>query len=371
MKKIIAIVFCVLCMIIFVGCDDAAQAITVPDGMQIVRQSKEDGYVFFAPEAWTVANQGDISAVYLSAINPTSITFVKADPPTGTVAEYFESTMESFPYKDSITLSESSGERTNVGNADKAYKYVYSYKYGTYDIACMQVLVQHGGKFFIFTYTSYGDITDENSYYRMYLDRAQAAIDNFLFTDELPDPEAKPAPEHQTDADGYILVSDKSLAGFDLYVPDSYRVIDSSAIVTVGITASSTITVTKANETGVSILSYLSARHDKMSAITSDFTDIQVTVTQNYNSESQLFDDWNISVMPTVDPSLRFADLAQSTTAAYEYSFTYCGTRYHVYQVLGVDGYSGYVFTYTATEEEYEAYLDEVLGILENKVKFN
>ena len=180
MKKITAIVFCIMCMILFVGCDGTAQTVTVPDGMQIVRQSKEDGYVFFAPEAWTVANQGDISAVYLSAINPTSITFVKAEPPTGAVAEYFESTMKDFPYKDSIKLSENSGERTNFGNADKAYKYVYSYKYGTYDIACMQVLIQHGGKFFIFTYTSYGDITDENSYYRMYLDRAQAAIDNFL-----------------------------------------------------------------------------------------------------------------------------------------------------------------------------------------------
>ena len=288
--------------------------------------------------------------------------------PSGSIAEYFESTKEAFPYKDTVNVSVN-GERTNFGNADEAYKYVYSYKYGDYDIASMQLLIKHGGKFFIFTYTSYGDITDETSYYRIYLDRAQKAIDNFLFTDKIPDSGDNP-PEYTYDSEGYKLISDKNISGFELYVPDSFSVMDSSAIVSAKISEKSSISLTRATETGVNILSYLSKRHDDLVAISDSFTDIKVTVTTSYNESSSLFDEWNISVMPEIDSTLRFGDLNPKSIAAYEYKFTYGGTEYHVYQILGITRFDGFTFTYTATEDEYSAHLDEVMNII-SKVKFN
>lgn len=362
-----------MALITLASCSGEQTGITIPEGMQIVSQSKEDGYVFFGPDAWTVANQAGMGVSYLSGINTTSITFAKAEAPASglskeSLMEYFNTTKASFPYRDSVTVI-TECEATNFGNADKAYKYVYTYKYGDYDIACMQVLVAHGGKLFIFTYTSYGSVTDETSSYRMYIDRAQKAMDNFLFTSDLPE-STTPEGEPTRDEDGYVLISDNALTGFDLYVPESYEVIDKSAIVTAKITDKASISLTRATETGVNILSYLSKRHDDMSAITESFTDIRVSVTTSYNKESSVFDSWTISVMPEVDSTLSFGNLEKKTTASYEYKFTYAGTEYHVFQVLGVGRFDGYVFTYTATEDEYSLHLEEVMEIIKSKVDF-
>ena len=58
---------------------------------------------------------------------------------------------------------------------------------------------------------------------------------------------------------------------------------------------------------------------------------------------------------------------------AYEYTFTYNGSEYHVYQVIAVEGwtlsYRGYVFTYTAKEANYSLHIDDVMKTIE-KVDF-
>ena len=367
MKKLIAVFLIVFSILTLAGCDGGT-GLEIPEGMQLVKESKEDGFIFFGPAAWIIANQGEVYCTYLSGINTTSITFTSVEISTESMKDYFNRTRADFPYKDSMNISVD-GERVNFGNADEAYKYVYSYKYGDYDIACLQILVRHGDKHFVFTYTSYGDISDETSYYRTYLDRAQKVIDNFKFTESTAE-DSKDEPEYETDSDGYILISDKAVSGFDLYVPKSAEVLDSSAIVSARIGENSMISLTRATETGVNILHYLSARHDEMAAITEGFTDIEVKVTVSYNEDSPIFEDWNISVMPTVDDSLRFGDLEPKTTAAYEYSFEWQGEKYHVYQLLGVGRFDGYVFTYTSTEADYNKDLGIAEKIIE-KVKFN
>jgi hypothetical protein len=54
---------------------------------------------------------------------------------------------------------------------------------------------------------------------------------------------------------------------------------------------------------------------------------------------------------------------------SYEYTYSILGESYHVYQVLIVDGYDGYVFTYTAKEASYAKWLSEINSILK-KVEF-
>ena len=50
---------------------------------------------------------------------------------------------------------------------------------------------------------------------------------------------------------------------------------------------------------------------------------------------------------------------------AYEYTYTYDGVDYHVYQVIIIEsGVNGYVFTYTADEASYEKHLDEAKSVL-------
>ena len=145
MKKIISfcLVIATVCLIALslVGCkkDDG-----VPEGMQIVRAGSEYGYNLYAPEEWTVSNHGDVACVYVSKLDSTSVTFVKADAPVGdaeasvkdkTMA-YFDADMAKFPFAITAGIK---GEATAFGNATDAYKFTYSYKYGEATIGVMQI----------------------------------------------------------------------------------------------------------------------------------------------------------------------------------------------------------------------------------------
>ena len=177
MKKIIsAILIAALLALSLVSCGDGG--VDVPDGMQIVMNSAEDGYVFFGPEGWKIANQGDVAATYLSTMNRTSITFTRIDftlpDPSSAMGDedvyktafdnYMLESSESFPYEISGDLS---GRKANFGStngpADRAYRYIYTYKVGEELIGCLQVLVVRGNDVFVFTYTSFGSPDDENS----------------------------------------------------------------------------------------------------------------------------------------------------------------------------------------------------------------
>ena len=58
---------------------------------------------------------------------------------------------------------------------------------------------------------------------------------------------------------------------------------------------------------------------------------------------------------------------------AYEYTYSYNGESYYVYQVIAIDGwvmnYKGYVFTYVTNIENKEAHAEELQKIL-SKVDF-
>ena len=55
---------------------------------------------------------------------------------------------------------------------------------------------------------------------------------------------------------------------------------------------------------------------------------------------------------------------------AYEYTYVYDNVKYHVYQIqIVANATTGYVFTYTATEDNYNAHLNEMNKVLD-KVEF-
>ncbi len=317
----------------------------VPEGLQLVYESSTDGYKFYGPEGWVIANRGGVCASYVTAVNNTSISFVKAQKPDGALADYFNSSMAKLPYEINILKRE---EACSFGNATSAYKYIYTYEYEDYDFACMQILVMSGQELFIFTYNSYGDVEDEKSDYRQYLDAVQLSIDNFKFTETRP---AGDGPVYEKDADGYNLVSDKRLAGFELYLPDGCLVIDNASIVSAKLSDGANISISKASGTGVSIADYWKTRKTELSAIVSELTVIRE------------------NVINSAEDTVVFGNLASNRVAAYEYTYVFGGVTYHVYQVFGVDSFNGYSFTYTATESEYSEHIDEVKTILE-KVKF-
>ncbi|MBQ7363788.1 MAG: hypothetical protein IJW48_05010 [Clostridia bacterium] len=342
----------------------------VPEGMQLVYGSDVDGYYFYGPEEWVVANQADIKCTYVSSVDYSSVTFVKSELPepsvpdlseAARVKEYFTASTEklaSAPFSD-FTLSEIQGESCDFGNADRAYKFVYSYTYGDKPYKAMQIFVLRGTDFYIFTFNSSTKeyTKDDGSYYQFYLtNKVQPIIENFTFVEKT---EASEAPvEYETDSKGNILVSDKAVSGFKLWVSPEYTPDYSSGIVSVSREDGANIVVSELVDSTISIKDNYLQRRDKLTALadkkadgTPDFTEIKGVTTNGDGEEA-----------------LHILELENARSAAeFEYTYTLFGTTYHVYQVFIVNGYinmEAYVFTFTCPEEHYAERIDEAVDVL-------
>ena len=152
-------------------------------------------------------------------------------------------------------------------------------------------------------------------------------------------------PEYERDEDGYILVSDEKLAGFKMYVPEAYKVDYSSGMVSVSHADGTNITMSQATYTSVNMLEYWQSRMDNINSFAGG------TCKGVRPLDKDNIEDVNI-------PGTRNAK-------AYEYTYTYEGISYHVYQVIIVESSTNtYVFTYTATVENYNQHLDEMKSVL-------
>ncbi len=390
MKKIGALIllFALLCAsaMTLASCGSESD---VPDEMQLVAGGEALGYYFYAPEEWTVSSIGGIKAAYVSRVDTTSISFTEIDPDTfpSKVTDkdayffdsYFTDSLSEFPNEPKLSAPD--GETTVFGKegerADKAKKYTYTYEYfdytanKTFKFGFMQILMKKADRYYIFTYSASTDARNggEQSYYDFYLvdeedkdSKITRVIKEFRFVGT-PTPEAKP--EYTVDDDGYILISDSGLSGFDFYVPDSYTADYASAIVSATHTDGSNVSLTSAVGTNENVNTYMLRR----------FGELDSTVD---NIEYELMFDENGE--PIYDPngkqvikyeSIKFgnADAANK----YRYSFTYNGEKYEVCQIIVIEGwrlsYKGYVFTYTAKEANYGLHLAEVEKII-SKVNF-
>ena len=341
---------------------------SIPEGMKVIDGSESDGYIFFAPEEWTKGEKmGEVAYVYVSRTNKTSVSFTeikKSDvaslkPDPGVSDEefflngYFDSLKAEFP--ESTKWGDKLGEKVLLGSgetkADGAVKYTYNYLYedARYDnnqrMGFVQILATHNGRFYILTYCSPLDDKGDTTTYDFYLDKFNEIVDNFRFyKGEDKAPEKK---EYTKDAAGDVLASDKKLAGFDLYVPESFEVEYSSAIISATHEDGSNITMTKATATGVNIKDYWLLRKKQLELYVSSVTDIGTNPTAIEISNAD-------------------------NAAVCEYTYVYGGKTFHVYQVYFIGGRfikNGYIFTYTATDDNYSSHIADINRILA-KVKF-
>ena len=339
MKKTGLVLLLFAILFSFISCDGTNDA---PEGMQLVRGGDEIGYYFYAPEEWTVANNGDISAAYASKIDITSVTLAPAKAPMGDIESYFESSLAEFTYTltNTPTLDE-----CDFGNAEWAYKTVYEFKYEDHDFRAMQVFASYSERFYIFTYTAQlVDRTEGESYYDFYLTKIQSVMENVRFCDISGE---ETAPEYEADADGYLLVSDKKICGYDLYIHPDWQVRYAQANIGIITEGGANANITEATSIGVSRDEYWNKRKEELARFTTELNVIQESVEATLGNSEWAF--------------------------AYEYTYKYSNTTYHVYQIIAVAGdwplQDGYVFTYTAPESIYAENLDAVLKMIE-KVKF-
>ena len=396
MKKLFVLIIALAAVLSLSACGDG----DVPDGMQYVSGSDAEGYYFYAPEAWVVANVENIDTVYVSRIDNTSVSLVEIEADSfGTVSEggctnteckgasldgkahyflyhYFDDSKASFP----ASLSASAGADVIFGaegeGADRAVKYEFSYVYTdigygdeTADATCgfIQYYLLHDGAYYLMTYSAVKDVPEglSTSKYDQHLEELDTIVDNFRFVTKSGDTTADEKTEGERDEDGYVLVTDSRYSGFDFYAPEGYEVDFTSGIVSVSAPDGSNVTMTKATATGLSTVDYIERRKKELEQIgATDFTlltDLEAEGQQNGVAT-------NLGNVPK-------GDVPTSSDFAFEFEYTYKynGVTYHVYQIIAVEGFllwiDGYVFTYTATEANFDQHFDDV-KTMRDKVNF-
>lgn len=359
MKKIFALILSLTTIFVSLlslsSCGDSSDT---PEGMQLVYGGKNAGYYFYAPEEWTVSKVGAIKSAYVSRLDTTCVSFSEVTESIKNAGgdeyffgSYFSDSMKEAP--ENITVNVTlDGEATVFGKtdyeADKAVKYTYNYKYSGRSFGFMQILIKDSDRYFIFTYRALLEKKDGGkTYYESYLEKLDKVITEFKFTDK--EAEKSPDVSYKEDKDGYILISNAKIAGFDLYVPKSFKPDHSDGFVSASHTDGSNVNLTEAFMTGnnVNVKDYFEIRKKELSEFVTDFTEIAT------------FEAIEMK-------NTRFA-------FSYEYTYVYAGEKYHVLQIYAVSGpllsQTGYVFTYTAKEDNYSLHLDEVQTII-SKVNF-
>ena len=337
MKKISAILIILSTLVALVSCSSNDDGI--PDGMQLVRGGEKYGYFMYAPEEWTVANYGDVSSAYASKVDSSSISYVEAPMPDVTIDDYFKESLNEFPTQPTV-ISENAD--INFGNADEAKKFVFEHKYAGHDFRTMQIFVKYGERFGIFTFNSTLEkrSSSEVVQFDYYEEKIADVISNFKFVTKTGETQKESYP---IDADGYVLVSDKSVVKYSLYLPDEFEVEFASGITVASLPDGSNLTLSRATTTGIAVNEYWETRKNELSNIATDITELDIKKITTLGNSKQ--------------------------AVAYEYTFVYNNTTYHVYQVLAVTVFNGFVFTYTATEENYAEHIDTIMKIAE-KVEF-
>ncbi|MBQ9069778.1 MAG: hypothetical protein IJY23_00320 [Clostridia bacterium] len=336
MKKFISLLIIISCALGLLSCGNKSD---IPEGMQLVRGGEDVGYYFYAPEEWTVSNQGNISAAYASNVDTSSVTYVECDMPDVTVKEYFDSSLTEFPTLPTVVTD---NKEITFGNADSAIMFEYEHEYSGHKFRTMQIFTKYGSRFGIFTFNSPLENISSTDVvqYNYYKEKIDKVIVNFKYVTK----SVESAPETpKADSDGYVLVSDKKIAKFSLYLPAEFEVEYSSGMVSGKLPDGSNVNMTRATSTGVVVSDYWESRKEELSAIVTNLNVISENVPATLGDSSRAF--------------------------AYEYTFVYNNTTYHVYQVLAVTTFNGFVFTYTAEDSNYNSHIETVKKIAE-KVEF-
>lgn len=350
MKKILALILLVSTAMGLIACGNKNG--DIPEGMQLVRGGNDVGYYMYAPEEWTVSNQGDISVAYASKTDPSSITYTEVEPPKMSVAEYFAESCKSYTAQMKFNLlTGENGSSVKFGNADIATKYEFEYEFSGAQYRSMQILAEYGDRFGIFTFTSFRKnmSSSDVSQYEYYQEKIDKVIQNFKYVTKAANAQE---PEYEI-SNGYKLISDKTVSKFNLYVPENFEVQHSSGSVTAIMADGSSVNMSRATQTNVRVDSYLNRRIDELKNIVSDINVIQYESSDGEKSN--------------INPNDSLGNA--KSAASQEYTFVYEGVKYHVYQICAITTFNGFVFTYTATEENYQKNLETVRKIIE-KVEF-
>ena len=365
-----------------------------PPGMKLLSDKDKDGFLLYVPEQYTTfydETTGMMLAT-LSRLDTTSISGYTIYPTESSIAEYVAAHFDlsdlgedAAPVPLDPALGQSSypivQEIEGRKEAEPLYTYEWEFSRGETVYRTMQVyiprLAEDGSEDLtkgvaVLTYTARmtASVTGLVAY-TDHLEDFQKTLQVFCFTDKLD----LPAPEAPTPIDGMLLASDPKVAGYSLFVPESY-VLDLSSGISSAYdpTDRTSVTATYCYPDGVSsVADYVAERLTQLRELFDTCEKLIPADAELTEKEDDPADTKNDYVLFTVDGR---------TAYRYEFSATLDGVSYRFAEVLilnkkGLTGKGLYTITMTANgesedaaAERLDAHRDELAAIL-NAFVFN
>ena len=325
-----------------VACQNPAggDEVSVPVGMQNAT-GDGSGYYFFVPEGWQVDHSTGLSMVTVSLYSSATLSLYITESAL-TVEEYFADSREGIEARFDDFAFDEEGEMTTVGG-NAALRYVYHGKYYTeHEFKTMQYVTKKNGHIFVLTYTA------NVSEYDQYAEAIAMVAADFVFTDA----DIRAAGANNPKAGRYDGapegMRDISLAGihdYRLFIPDAWQTDMQSGIVSAYVSDS--------DRSNISL-----SRHyppSGVNTIAEFFSALQASY-QTIYEDYEILDEQEEGEDPI--------DVGGREGALYIFGGKHNGTAYRTMQIFFVRGSYIYVFTYTATDAQFDTHRATVDDIL-------
>lgn len=178
----------ILCLLLIVVASFALPSCSgktdVPNGMKLASDTSIVDYSLFVPEKWIIDISNGATMAHVSDADRSNVSVAQwnLEKELSSIESWWELYKEQVndkPFSGTMTVV-TEGEKTVV-DGKAASKYVYYGTVSNVKYTFMVVATVRNGSIYVITYTSIGEIDDENSLFSKNLETVNSIIENFRF----------------------------------------------------------------------------------------------------------------------------------------------------------------------------------------------
>ena len=346
MKKIVSIFLLLIILTAsLASCTDDDGA---PRGMKLASDRTAVDYSFYIPEEWIIDEmstfsrahaKGELSSVSVFTLDCDSEVTI-SDWWSTTYRPQIEGTMKDFAFVeqiDSLVVDKKSASAF-VFTSSRAEGIVNKHRL---------TITKNGSKMYVIWFTSL--VSEEHDYYSEELVYLNDIVNVFEFSEKQVATPLAPF-EDESAPEGMMLISNKNIVLYSLYVPSTW-IIDEQSAMTMAHASNE-------NKSSVSVMQWNMAQ---------GLTTIDEWWNDYHKAEMQ--STWQQRFV--IKSEGTEVTLGANEAKAYEYEISLSGLTYRFYVVASIDQGSIHVLTYTSTADLFESELNTVKEQIIPNFKFN
>ena len=353
--RLIAVLLCAVTVFALASCANTTEE--VPSGMQIASCNNAD-YRLYVPTSWVLNTSYGVSGAYRSLDQQSTVSVVSYDvgdyaeqmqaagvnmEESGARIKWFWDTqcyapVQSKAFNKTLTLVEEECVATSLDGANaKQYRYHGSIQQDVWtELHFLQVVAEREARFYVFTFTA----TEEM--FGMYRSEVDQMLEYFIFAEPYELFEAAKHLDNGKDAPAGMKSAFGDDVAYCFYVPNGWEIRYDESIYAA---------YDPTDKTSVSVTPYMP---DAISMSVSQYFEMSRRMMENMVGEGEF----------TLLSDTEKVDLGGREATVYEYRLRVGGVDYHYRQYIAAYKSMIYCLTYTATEDRFNAHLEELDSIV-------